>query len=561
MVSCKLHKSNPAENIAQKNAYNDYLYGAQFIDACAQRMKGNFNEALKLFEACQKIDKTGLPLNYELATLYRLLGQTDQSLYYAKICALGNPKNEWYQLIYIDNLVYQKNYAEAIKQREQLVKNFPNKPEFKEDLAIDYSRAGQYEKSLKIYSDLENEIGVNEQLTLNKIKLLKQLKKTNEAEQELIKLSTAYPYEPRYFAYLADFYLEQGNKEKAKQMYDKITLIDPQNPNINLALSDYYNSTGNEKKAFECLKTAFANPDLDISAKAGISINYYKKAETSANEEIHNQGKELAEIFLKTHPKSAEANGIYADFLMLERKQSEAILYYNRSALADKGNYRVWEQLLFLYNDTKQYDSLEVSSQRALDVFPQQPIPYFFNGYSNYIKKNYTKAIASLHDGLEFVIDNKNLMFNFFSTLGEAYNANGDFAKSDKAFDDALKINADDPTVLNNYAYYISVRKNPDLEKAEKLAKKCMQLKPNMPNYMDTYGWILFKMEKYTQALEWIEQASALAPKNPNIIEHYGDVLFKNNKPGEALKQWNLAKQLGNNSESLNKKITNKRID
>jgi Tfp pilus assembly protein PilF len=144
--------------------------------------------------------------------------------------------------------------------------------------------------------------------------------------------------------------------------------------------------------------------------------------------------------------------------------------------------------------------------------------------------------------------------------LGDASFYCKDYAQSDKAFEDALKIDADNTYVLNNYAYFLSLRRT-NLEKAEKLSKKTIELKPNDRNYMDTYGWILYQQKKYPEAAEWLKTASKLGPGNPNILEHYGDVLFRLNKPTEALLQWNAARQAGGNSESLNKKIKDKKLD
>jgi tetratricopeptide (TPR) repeat protein len=71
----------------------------------------------------------------------------------------------------------------------------------------------------------------------------------------------------------------------------------------------------------------------------------------------------------------------------------------------------------------------------------------------------------------------------------------------------------------------------------------------------------LFQQKKYKEAEEWLYNASKLGPKNPNIIEHYGDVLYKLNKYEQALFQWNMAKQAGGNSVELLNKIKFKKLN
>ncbi|MDX2173102.1 MAG: tetratricopeptide repeat protein [Bacteroidota bacterium] len=562
LFSCKSKKQLTAtpKDLDNKTSFQKIQFSGMYIDACAARMKGNLKEALDLFIECRKIDPNSIPVKYELATVYKLLGNIELATENAKLCAESNPKNEWYQLILIDCYNANKQYTQSIKLYESLVKNFPSKTEFKEDLAVEYARLGQFDKSFKIYDELEKIYGANEQLTIYKVKLLKEQKKYKEAESELLKLSASNPTEGRYYAYLAEFYEEQHNSQKTKEMYDKIVEVDPNNPTVNLALSDYYNALNKPTEAFDYLKKAFENPDLDAVTKASITYSYYKRAEERPESNYKKEGIELTKIFLQVHPQSPEANGVYADFLMLDGKTKEAANYYYISALNEKSDFRIWNQLLFLYDNLRQYDSLEHLSSRAMELFPSQPITYFFNGFANIQLSKYKKAAQSLKDGLEFVVDNKVLMKDFLSNLGDAYNYTKEYQKSDKAFEDALKIDSDNTYVLNNYAYYLSLR-NENLEKAEKLSKKTNELQPNNRNYMDTYGWILFQQKKYKEAEEWLGNASKMGPKNPNILEHYGDVLFKLNKPEEAFIQWNLAKQAGGSSELLLKKIKEKKLN
>jgi tetratricopeptide (TPR) repeat protein len=532
-------------------------FGILYVNGCAARMKGNLEEALTLFTECKKIDPSSAPVKYELATIYKLLGVNDQALLNAKAAAASDPKNEWYQLLLIDCYNVVKQYSQSIKLRENLVKNFPARNDFKEDLAIQYNVMGYYDKSLKIYEELEKQYGVNEQIVLNKARLFKNQKKAKEAEEELLRLTTAYPQEPRYYSYLADFYMEQNELEKAKAMYDKILVIEPNNPVVNLALHDYYSAQGKMTEAFEYLEKAFMNPDLDVVTKENILLSFYKKSDDAVYRE---NGKKLAEIMIRVHPESPEANSIYADYLVMERKLKEAAHYYTKAALNEKGNYRTWEQLIKVDYELSRYDSLESHTTKAIEYFPSQPVVYFYNGLANITLKNYKKASQSLKDGLEFVIDNRNLMLDFYSAMGDAYNYMGDYEKSDKAFEDALKIDADNTFVLNQYAYYLSLRKE-NLERAEKLSKKSNELQPGNRKYMDTYGWILYKEKKYTEAEEWLKNAAKLSANDPTILEHYGDVLFKLTKTADAIKQWENAKNAGGRSESLIKKLKEKKLD
>jgi tetratricopeptide (TPR) repeat protein len=534
-------------------------FGYVYVSACLERKKGNLQEALKLFEECKGIDPSDAAVHYELGTIYKLLGSNDQALVNARFCAEADPKNEWYQLLLIDCYNAGKQYSQAVKIRENLVKNFPSKNEFKEDLAIEYAVMGQYDRSFRIYDELEKTYGVNEQISLNKVKLLKSQKKLKEAENELKKLSESNKSEPRFYAYLAEFYLEQNDMEKAKLMYDKILAVDPANPTVHLALHDYYSSKEKDTEAFEHLKKAFLNPDLDAATKASIAGSFYSRAEAH-DQKAYQQGLELVKIMLDVHPAATESNALYADFLRLDKKIKESSIYYYKAALNEKKDFRVWDNLLYVDYELAQFDSLEHHSTKAIEIFPSLPENYKYNGIANTQLRNYKKAVQVLKDGMQFVVDNNQQKIDFLSLLGDAYFNLNDYQKADNSFEEALKINSDNTYVLNNYAYYLSVR-GVNLEKAEKLSARANELRPNDRSYLDTYGWILYQQKKYRQAEEWLSKAAAMGPKNPTILEHYGDVLFRLNKTEEAVKQWQAAKDAGGNSEELGAKIKDKRLN
>ncbi len=152
------------------------------------------------------------------------------------------------------------------------------------------------------------------------------------------------------------------------------------------------------------------------------------------------------------------------------------------------------------------------------------------------------------------------MLLEYYSNLGNAYNAIKNYVKSDKAFDDALKVNPDDASVLNNYAYFLSLRKE-KLEKAEKFSRRSNELSPNNRSYIDTYGWILYQLGKYSEAEAWLSRAAKMGAKSAVLIEHYGDVLYKLGKTEEALTNWKEAKALGGGSEFLDKKIADKKLN
>jgi Tfp pilus assembly protein PilF len=143
--------------------------------------------------------------------------------------------------------------------------------------------------------------------------------------------------------------------------------------------------------------------------------------------------------------------------------------------------------------------------------------------------------------------------------LGDAYNSTKEYAKSDSSFEQALRIMPTDATTLNNYAYYLSLRKE-RLNDAEKMSKKSLELQPNSKSFLDTYGWILFQQGNYQDAKKYIEKAISIDDEdNGTLYDHLGDVYYKLNHTEKALEYWLKAKQAGENSPTLLKKINDKK--
>lgn len=532
-------------------------FAYDFVEGCKERMKGNVENAEARFKNCLKLNPSSAAVKYELGNIYRFAAQYDMALKFAKECSSADPKNQWYQLLYIECLHSKRLYMQAAEVYNRLVKTYPEKPEFYEGLAAEYMYAGSYDKSYKVYDDLEKKFGPNESFTLNKIKLLKQTKRTAEAEQEFKKLIRLNPTEPRYYTFLAEFYQDTQQNDKALETYREVLKFDPDNPMVHLAMADYYKSLNDKENFFKEMRIAFENPDLDVDTKYKILASYYDLS--AKNEEFKSEAYELAAIMIRVHPKSGEAYGMYAEFLFRDKKMKEARDEYILAVKYDKTHFDPWNKLMYIDADLGDYASLESHSSEAIELFPNQATPYYFNGMANIQLKHYEKAVESLRDGIEFVYSNNQLLIDFYSNLGFAYNYLKDYEKSDKAFDDALKVDPDNTQVLNNYAYFLSLRKK-NLERAEKFSRRSNELSPNNAVYMDTYGWILYQQGKYTQAEEWLASAVKMSGKRSAISEHYGDVLYQLGKKQEALIYWKQAKESGEGSELLDKKISDQKL-
>jgi tetratricopeptide (TPR) repeat protein len=192
-------------------------------------------------------------------------------------------------------------------------------------------------------------------------------------------------------------------------------------------------------------------------------------------------------------------------------------------------------------------------------LFPNQALLYYFNGYAHLRKKHFRESAYALEQAKKLASTNTSLVADINGMLGDAYNGVHDFAKSDKAYDEALALNPDNDLILNNYSYYLALR-NENLDKAEKMASQLTKSHPDNASYLDTYSWVLFMMGKYRDARKVMEKAIATGDASAAHFDHYGDILYKLGEVDEAVVQWQKAKQLDGDNVALDKKIADRRL-
>lgn len=569
LFSCKTKKeaSQPAApaSKASSAAPKTGLEGKQrvdferlFFDANKEKMLGNYDLAETLFSQALKIDPNSSAAMYELANIYSFQNNKNQALYFSKKAVAADPKNIWYQLLYAQCLKENKQPDEVAKVLEKLVKDNPDRIDMYYELASAYLFVNKLNDAVKTYNKIEERIGVSEEVSMQKLKIHKTQGNFEKSVEEAQKLIKAYPKDPKFYGILGELYQEKGQSEKALAAYNELLKVDPDNAYVHLSLADYYRGQKQNEKAFEEIKIAFRSKELDIDTKVKILLSYYSITETYV--ELKPDADELCRILVETHPDEAKAFSIYGDFLSRDKKLEEARIQYRKAIALDKEKYALWNQLLIIESELEDIEALEKESRETMELFPNQPIPYFYNGAANLQLKRYKEAIPPLLEGKEFVFDNPPLLAQFYASLGDAYNQLKKHSSSDSAYDKALEIDPNNIYVLNNYAYYLSLR-NTNLEKAEAMSKKCNELQPNNNSYEDTYGWILYQMKRYEDAKIWIGKALDHGGRgNGTLLEHYGDILYRLGDKDEALKYWQDAKKASGASELIDKKINDKKL-
>ncbi len=211
-----------------------------------------------------------------------------------------------------------------------------------------------------------------------------------------------------------------------------------------------------------------------------------------------------------------------------------------------------------LLGDKKLQKGDEVISvaDTAMVYLPKESNLYLLKGISQLKKEEYDSALQTFKAGVSTVSDEEpSKKVEFYLQIADILASQNKLDSAFVYYENAYQLDPNNATLLNNYAYYLSLI-NKDLTKAELMSAKTVQAYPDNVSFLDTYAWIFFKQGNMTLAQMYIQQAiDKGGNENGVVMEHYGDILFFNGDLDNAVNWWNKAKEAGNDSKLLEEKI------
>ena len=89
-----------------------------------------------------------------------------------------------------------------------------------------------------------------------------------------------------------------------------------------------------------------------------------------------------------------------------------------------------------------------------------------------------------------------------------------------------------------NYLGYMNADRGVKLEESLNYIKQAVTFEPNNGAYLDSLGWVYFKLGKYDQAEENLTKAEARMNSDPTVQEHLGDLYQKTGRLKLAAAHW-----------------------
>jgi tetratricopeptide (TPR) repeat protein len=123
--------------------------------------------------------------------------------------------------------------------------------------------------------------------------------------------------------------------------------------------------------------------------------------------------------------------------------------------------------------------------------------------------------------------------------LGAAYERTG---KRDKAVVEFRRLLGADPEyhAALNYLGYMFAERGENLDEAQKLVERAVALEPDNGAYVDSLGWVYYRLGRFEQARAALERATRLEVGDGTVQEHLGDVygaMGERDRAGDAYRR------------------------
>ncbi len=520
---------------------NDYLQALCFKKA------GKVDSAIVLLNHYISQDQQNASVYCDLANMLIAKQDYKEAQANMKKAALLAKKNYWIQRAYALCLIQNGDRESAIAIYEKLAADNPQHTDDLIMLAKLLEQKGDLKGAIKKWNLVEREQGIADESTQEKCQLYMRLKDKKKVLAEMDRLAAFSPTSAHLMTRASAYAMFGYTGKAVSQIHEIIREYPAEKAVCRQLLAAVYIDDNNPNQVQLQIDSLVADTLIDFGAKQESFERM--AADTSYSPFIRAQ---QFEKFIELYPNNDQSYLLYANYFFRNR-DTTGYRYVAKALEINPQNADSW--LIMLDYKEALHDSAQFVSSlnKALSYFPNNGMFLYMKG-SVELSANHVNSALSLWkrsaSDLEETEDKMRLSF-VEGAIGDAYMRLLQLDSASVHYEKSLAISDKNNSVLNNYAYTISIMKG-DLVRAEKLSGKAIAREPKNAAFLDTYAWICFCQKNYLSAELYIQQALNYGgSKDKDVVEHYGDILYCKGDTLNAVKYWTEAQTLIPSSDSL----------
>lgn len=581
LISIGCSKEIIKENEQANEITNDRKKLAQelFIDASILEAKGETDKAIEKYIEANKLDQQP-GIAFTIAKNFYKKNNLVFALDYSKQAVQKEPENVEYLLLL--GTIYD---ASRLSDSASVVYNKIIGIDSSNVTAL-FNLATNYEanrpnESIQLYKKIINLIGPEWNVLVRLVDLndrMGNIDETIKYFEELIKLN---PADLNLQKVLIDSYLKTKKYEQALKKVDEALISFPDDLNLIEYKAMALAQKGDYKASTEQYIKLIKSKEISFERKIGVGLSFLLEAEKDSSK--LNYAKDIFDS-LDRDSTDWQVKAYLGEISIRKNDDSTAIKYFKEAIKLAEWNSQVWTRLGGLLFDAHKYKDAIYFMSQAVEKFPNDFVVNLVYGLSLSQNNEHEKAVEILKRALKIdpkdvtalaalgyslnqlkfddealIYLNKALIYEpnnlqVLSIKALIHENRKEYEISDSLYLRALSIDSTNVLILNNLAYSFSER-GINLNHAFEMSQKAIRKEPENASYLDTFGWVNFKLGNFKLAEEYLLKAVNIEPENSTLLDHLGDTYFKLGNRKKALEFWNKAFEQDKSKIEIQNKI------
>ena len=579
--SSKIQKTEEkvtSEDSAQLEKRREYAKQL-FIDAALLDVEGKYAEAILDYQEALKLDPNA-GIFYALSKDYLRLNKLLPARENIKEAVKLEPKNIEYLTLLgtVYNVGRNTDSAEVVFNKILDIDSL--------DINAHYNLGQLYEvkqplKALDAYKKVIEITGPEWNVLLKVAELNERLGKVDETIKTAEELLELNPSNFQLQKLLIESYIKNDKLDEALKMANDVIEIFPDDIGLIELRGNALVKNGLWQEGANEFKKILSKKDMPFTVKMRIGTAFYGEALNDSlvipyAEDILNE--------IDQDSSDWQINAFLGELANKRNDDSLTLFYFRNSINLAELNTDLRIRLGQILFENADYATAAIEMEKAVTRFPSNHVINLILGLSLAQSSDHEGAIPYLAKSVELNPNdlNSTLAYSFslnqlnnddealvylkralridpkntqaLGMMGMIYDGKDMFNKSDSIYSVAVSIDSTDILILNNFAYSLSER-GVELEKAYKMVKKAVDEDPENSSYLDTIGWVLYKLGNYVEAEDYIKKAIQLDENNATLLDHLGDIKYRQGNKEEARNKWESALELDSENLEIKNKI------
>ena len=386
--------------------------------------------------------------------------------------------------------------------------------------------------------------------------------KREKAIEALEAIVRERPSNGRVYYYLGELYEQVEDDDRAALNYELATKATPADPApyLKLALMKADKSPADAIQILESgMKAAPREPRLpEMVAYIYMSQRDFDKAVTAFERvrDLTAEGKSSAMMpsYVLHHALALQH---------VDRLDDAAQIL--RSAIDENGRFLdAYMDLALRSRDRGPLETTMTVLEKLAADKPDDPNYPLYMGVIRQAESDYPGAVAFFEKAEKIAAakpeEESSLPAQFYFWFGASVERTGDLPRAETLFRKCLELDGEHAEAMN-YIAYMWAERGERLDEMMEMSQKSLELEPENPAFIDTFGWILFMKGDTDGALKEILRAANLLPEDPTIVDHLGDIMKKQGKRERAIEYWKRSFILDSKQDKVAKKLTDEGVD